>query len=381
NGGSVTIDSTALVLHMPAWFAQGALPLDRLDLKARWNFEPGKQLLVEVERLGFAQGALNGSLSGRHSLPLLPDGSKAGPGTADITGTLDGFAIGTVGRFLPLATPEHLAHWLGTALQGGTLRDARLRLRGDLAGFPFRTTGGANALIERARGEFRVAGRLENARLEYAPGHRHPDGAPHWPLAENINGHIEFDRARMEIRGDTLRTMGVALSNVKAVIPDLVVHDKMLEIDGNAAAPMQEFLRYVAASPVPEWIGHFTDDTRASGNARLSLKLRMPLAHLPDTKVLGSLQLLGNDISLFPELPPLQGAEGKIEFWERGVNLNGVGASFLGGPLGLSGGTQKDGSIAIRLNGTLSAEGMRRTAPAPALGRLAQRLSGSTPYT
>ncbi len=378
DGGSLTVDSNALVLHMPAWLAEPALPLDRLDLKARWKRDPGKQLLVEVERLAFAQGALNGSLSGRHTLPLLPDGGRAGPGTADFTGTLDGFAIATVGRYLPLATSEHLAHWLTGALQGGTLRGAQLRLRGDLAGFPFR----AGTMLERARGEFKVTGRLDNARLEYAPGHRHPDGTPQWPLAENINGRIEFDRARMEIRGDSLRTMGVALSNVKAVIPDLGAHEQMmLEIDGNAAAPLQEFLRYVAASPVPGWIGHFTDDTRAGGNARLGLKLRMPLAHLADTRVQGSLQLLGNDVSLFPELPQLAGAEGRIDFWERGVALNGIGAGFLGGPLALSGGTQNDGSIAIRLNGSLSAEGMRRTAPAPALGRLAQRLSGSTPYT
>ncbi len=381
SGGSVTVDSTALVLQMPAWFAQPAMPLDRLDMKARWTYDPGRQLLVEVERLDFAQGALNGSLSGRHSLPLLADGGSAGPGTADISGTLDGFAIGRVGRFLPLATPEHLAGWLTGALQGGTLRDARLRLRGDLAGFPFRTGGGVNAVLERARGEFKVAGRLDKARLEYAPGQRRPDGTPLWPLAENIDGHIEFDRARMEIRADRMSTMGVALSNVKAVIPDLGVPEKMLEIDGNAAAPLQEFLRYVAASPVPEWIGHFTDETRGGGNARLGLKLRMPLAHLPDTKVQGSLQLLGNDVSLFPELPLLQAATGRIDFWERGVALNGVNANFLGGPLALSGGTQKDGSIAIRLGGTLSADGMRRTAPVPALGRLAARLSGSTPYT
>ncbi|CAN7540939.1 YhdP family protein [Massilia sp. LjRoot122] len=378
NGGSVTVDSSALVLHMPAWFAEPALPLDRLDLKARWNLDPGKQLLVEVERLAFAQGALNGSLSGRHTLPLLPGGGRAGPGTADFSGTLDGFEIASVGRFLPLATPENLAHWLSAALQGGTLRDARLRLRGDLAGFPFRAT----TMLERARGEFKVAGRLDKARLEYAPGHRHEDGTPLWPLAESIDGRIEFDRARMEIRGDSLRTMGVALSNVKAVIPDLGAREQMLlEIDGNAAAPLQEFLRYVAASPVPGWIGHFLDDTRGGGNARLGLKLRMPLAHLADTKVQGGLQLLGNDVSLFPELPVLQAAEGRVDFWERGVALNGIGASFLGGPLALSGGTQRDGSIAIRLNGSLSAEGMRRTAPAPALGRLAQRLSGSTPYT
>ncbi|QOY95538.1 TIGR02099 family protein [Massilia sp. UMI-21] len=382
NGGSVTVDSTGLVLHMPAWFAEPALPLDRLDLKARWTYDPGRQLLVEVERLAFAQGALTGALSGRHSLPLLPEGGVAGRGSADITATLDGFAIGNIGRFLPLATPEHLAHWLTGALQGGSLRDARLRLRGDLADFPFRTTGGVNAVLERARGEFHAGGRLENVRLEYAPGHRHADGTPQWPLAENINGRIEFDRARMEIRGERLNTMGVALSNVKAVIPDLGAREKMmLEIDGSAAAPLQEFLRYVAASPVPDWIGHFTDETRAGGNARLGLRLRMPLAHLPETKVQGSLQLLDNELSLFPELPPLQGAQGRIDFWERGVALNGISASFLGGPLALSGGTQKDGGIAIRLGGNLSSEGMRRTAPAAALGRLAARLSGSTPYT
>ncbi|MCA1857502.1 TIGR02099 family protein [Massilia oculi] len=381
-GGSLTVDAQHLVLDMPAWFAEPALPLDRLDLKARWKFEPARQLLVEVERLAFAQGALTGSLSGRHLLPLQSDGAGgsrgAGPGTADFTGTLDGFAIGTVGRYLPRATPEHLAHWLDGALQGGTLRDASLRLRGDLANFPFR----ASNVLARARGEFNIAGRLEDARLEYAPGHRHPDGTPLWPLAEHINGRIEFDRARMEIRGERLRTMGVALSNVKAVIPDLGAHERMmLEIDGNAAAPLPEFLRYVAASPVPGWIGHFLDETRATGNARLGLKLRMPLAHLPDTKVQGSLQLLGNEVSLFPELPPLQAAQGKVVFWEHGVSLDGIGASFLGAPLALGGGTQADGSIAVRFGGTLSAEGMRRTAPAPALARLAQRLSGSTPYS
>ncbi len=374
-GGSVDLDARQFALRMPAWFAEPAMGFDRLLLKGRWNYEPARQLLVEVENFEFHQGPLNAKIAGRHLLPL---GPGHGPGNADFTGKLDGFEIGQIGRFLPLATPENLQHWLTGALQGGRLRDASLRLRGDLAEFPFR----AASLAERARGEFRVAGRLENARLEYAPGHRHPDGTPLWPLAEQINGRIEFDRARMEIRGDTLRTLGVALSNVKAVIPDLGAHEHMmLEIDGNAAGPMQEFLRYVAVTPVLEWIAHFTEETRASGNARLGLKLRMPLHHLPETKVQGSLQLLGNDVSLFPELPPLQAAMGRIDFFERGVSLNGVGASFLGGPLGLSGGSQRDGSIAIRLGGTLSAEGMRRTAPMPELARLGQRLSGSTRYT
>jgi uncharacterized protein (TIGR02099 family) len=372
-GGSLTLDSTGLALRMPAWFADPAMPLDRLALGARWTYQPQEQLLVEVDKLEFAQGSLRGKLSGRHLLPL---GPGHGPGVADIEGSLDGFQIAQVGRFLPLATPEHLRDWLASALQGGMLDDVRLRLRGDLADFPFR----AENAQARARGEFRVAGRLRNAVLEYAPGHRTPDNKPAWPLAEAINGSIVFDRARMEIVGETLRTQGLELSNVRAVIPNLGSHESQLDIDGTAAGALQDFLKYVMASPVPGWIGHFTDDTLGTGNARLGLKLQMPLADLHLTKVQGALQLQDNEVRLFPDLPPLQAAFGKVEFSEHGVNLNGIGANFLGGPLALSGGTQRDGSIAIRLAGTLSAEGMRRTAPGPALARLGQRLSGSTRY-
>lgn len=375
HGGTLAVDAQDLVLALPAWFAEPAMPFDRLALQARWSYPQQDQLLVEVNDLQFAQGALNGTLSGRHLLPL---GEGKGPGTADVTGSVDGFQINQVGRFLPLATPVHLRDWLVGALQGGTLRDAKLRLRGDLAQFPFR----ADNLVERAKGEFRVAGRIENGKLEYAPGHFAPDNkSPMWPLAEQINGSIVFDRARMEIRGDTLRTLGVGLTNVKAVIPDLGAHDLMLDIDGNAAGALQEFLRYVATSPVLEWIGHFTEDTRATGNAKLALKLHMPLSHLEQTKVQGSLQLQSNDVTLFPDLPPLQASLGRIEFNEHGFNLNGVGASFLGGPLAVSGGTQRDGSIAVRWGGALSGEGLRRTASLPALQRLGRHVSGSTRYT
>jgi len=374
-GGSVTVDAERMALLLPSWFAEARMPFDRLAVNARWNIEPQKQLTLEVDELAFRQGDFTGEIAGRHVLPLTPG---HGPGVADFTGKLDGFEIGQIGRYLPTVTPHGLHDWLTGALQGGRLRDASLRLRGDLASFPFKADNAA----ARARGEFNVAGRLEAAQLEYAPGHRHPDGTPLWPLAEAIDGSIEFDRARMEINGKTLRTLGVALSNVKAVIPDLGAHEQMmLEIDGNAAAPLQEFLGYVAATPVLEWIGHFTEESRASGNAKLGLKLRMPLSHLHDTKVAGSLQLLSNDVSLFPELPPLQAALGKIEFHERGFNLNGVGASFLGAPLSVAGGTGANGATTVRLDGTLSAEGMRRTAPMAPLRRLAERMSGEARYT
>ena len=373
-GGSVNIDAEKFALDMPAWFADPEMAFDRLGLRARWNWPQDKQLLVEVDNMNFSQGALKATLSGRQLLPL---GPGHGPGSSDLTATIDNFDIASIGRWLPLATPEHLRDWLGNALQGGTLREARLRLRGDLAQFPFK----AGTAAERARGEFRVGGRIENGKLEYVPGHYAADGrSPLWPLLENINGAILFDRASMEIHADNARTGGVALSNVRAVIPELGTHEPVLDIDGNAAGPLQEFLRYVAVTPVLEWIGHFTEATQGSGPARLGLKLHLPLARLHEAKVQGALQLQNNDVTLFPELPPIQAALGRVEFSEHGVNLNGIGASFLGGPLQLSGGTQRDGAIVIRMAGSASAEGMRATAALPALQRLGAKMSGSARF-
>ncbi|NHZ39975.1 YhdP family protein [Massilia aquatica] len=375
-GGALTLASQQLVLQLPAWFADPAMPFDQFDARARWTFAPQNKLLVELESLNFAQGTLTGSLSGTHQMTLGSQPGKAAD-MVDLSGTVSGFALNSIGRYLPLKTPEHLHHWLTGALEDGMAQDATFRLRGDMAHFPFRS----NTPGER-KGEFRIGGRLENARLNYAPGHFAPDGvAPVWPQAEQINGSFLFERTRMEIKGDTARTRGVALSAVKAVIADLADPDKVLEIDGNAAAPMQDFLGYVEASPVLNWIGRFTEHTRATGNARLGLKLQLPLAHLIESKVQGSLQLMNNDVVLFEPLPPLQSAIGKLEFNEKGLNLNGVGASFLGGPLALTGGTQRDNAIVIKLAGSASADGIRKTYPAAALQHVLGLVSGAARYT
>ncbi|MDB5935423.1 MAG: hypothetical protein JWQ01_2767 [Massilia sp.] len=377
-GGSMTLDSEKLVLQLPTWFADPAMPFDHLKMQARWSYPNGDQLALHLDSFSFAQGRLKGTLAGSHVMPLSGAGDGKGLGSVDLSGTVTGFQINTIDRYLPLKTPPHLRGWLVGALQDGMAQDVSVRLRGELSHFPFQ----ADSAIERARGEFRVAGRIENGKLNYTPGHTGKDGkSPLWPVAEKINGSIAFDRTRMEIKADSAATGGVALSNVKAVVPDLLSHDMQLEIDGNAAGPLQEFLRYVAASPVLDWIGHFTEDAKTSANSRLALKLRMPMAHLHDTKVQGTLQLINNDIVLFEDLPPLQAAIGKIEFNERGVSLNGVGASFMGGPLALTGGTQPGGGILIKLAGAMTADGLRKAWPAPAMQRLGAHFSGGTRFT
>ncbi len=378
-GGSFSLTSQQLVLQMPDYFAEASMPFDHLNLKARWSFEDDNQLLFQIDSMDFEQEGMSGTLQGSHLISL----AGKGPGKADLNGTLTGFQLNRIGRYLPMQTPHELTRWLTGALEGGVASDVTIRLHGDLAHFPFHGDS-------KAQGEFRVAGKLTEGKLNYEPGYYLHDGKelgkdgqplPLWPQAEHIKGSFLFEGARMEIRGDTATTAGAALSNVKAVIPDLSVHDSMLEIDGNAAAPMQEFLKYVAISPVLEWISHFTDETQATGNAKLALSLRIPLAHAIDTKVQGTVQLANNDIVLMNDLPVVQSAQGKIEFNERGVNLNQLSGAFLGGPVSITGGSQRDGAIVVKLGGLLTADGFRAAFPMPAMQRLADHFSGSTRYS
>ncbi len=368
-GGRFTLDADRSVLRMPDYFPEGDMPFDRLNGKFSWSFEGNERLKVEVDNLVFTQDGLTGALNGTHVVPL--DGKSAG--VADFTGKFDGFDVKKIGRYLPVQTPDHLRHWLTGALEEGRADDVHLRLRGDLAHFPF---------ADKKLGEFKIGGRIHNGRLNYDPGYYAKDGkSPLWPVADKIKGSFLFEGVRMEIRGDTAVTGNVALSNVKAVIPDMSVHDSMLEIDGNALGAMQDYVQYVAASPVLEWIGHFTDETSATGNAKLGLSLRLPLASLHESKVQGVLQLLGNDVVLWHDMPPVLGATGKIEFNEKGVNLNGLGGLFVGGPVAVSGGSQKDGSIQVRLAGAVTTDGLRKTWPTPEVQRLASHLNGSARYS
>ena len=374
-GGSLQLDSQQTALHLPGYLADRVLPFEQLKLQARWQFPDKNTLALQLDQLDFEQEGMKAAFSGKHVMPLHQPKAL---GNIELAGKISGFNFSRLGHYLPAATPDGLRHWLLGALQQGTASDVALVLRGDLAHFPFR----AGRPGEKPQGEFKVSGRIENGSLNYHPGEFGRDGkTPEWPLLEQINGSFLFDRSRMEIRAQSAKTQNVTLTGVTAVIPDLLVHERQLEIEGNGAGALQDFVAFVNQSPVLGWIGDFTEETRATGNARLALKLQLPLEHMHDSKVQGSLQLTGNDVTLQEAIPPILKAAGKLEFHEHGFNLNGIRGEFLGGPVTLGGGTRSDGTILVKVDGALSADGLRKTYPAPALRGPLQRISGGARYS
>ncbi|MFZ6800266.1 YhdP family protein [Undibacterium sp. Di24W] len=372
-GGSFTLDSHDLVLQLPSYFVDPLMPFKRLQMQAQWQFAADDKLLFQIHGMEFEQDGAIASLSGKHVLSM----RQQDLGEVDISGRLNGFDLKTINRYIPAHTPDDLRFWLSNALLDGTANDVVFRLKGPLTQFPFHQKEG-RALEQ---GEFLVKGNIQAGKLNFLPGAFAKDGAaPYWPMIENIKGSFVFDRARMEIRADSGMTNGVTVSKVKAIIPDLVEHNSVLQIDGIASGGLQNMLGYVKASPVDDWLGNFLHDTVATGNAQLGLKLQLPLHTIIDSKVQGVLQLGGNDTNLQPDLPLITGLNGRIEFNERGLNLGNLKASMLGGAVQASGGTQKDGVIRIKLDGVANADGIRKHFADVDLGGLLTGLNGESRY-
>ena len=372
-GGDVALDSNNLHIELPGVFAESMVPVQKLGLKADWNFQDKGRMLLSVASMDVTRDGFSASASGTYLVTNQP-GTKSS-GFADFSAHIDRFELNRVGEYLPVDAEEHFRDWITHGLVGGSLRDATIKVKGDMKDFPFRTGPG-----EKPKGEFSAEGRIVDGILNYDshPSPRDPK-KPLWPWLEDIQGTIRMDRTRLQIAAERARTHNTVVAEARAVIDEVGSPKGILEVNATINGAMPDFLAYVQESPVQQMIGGFTDDTHASGNARLGLKLTMPLSHIIDTKVAGKLQFLGDDIALFSGLPPLNASTGALEFSEKGFNINNVHSTFLGGPATISGGGPGD-TAAIRGDGTLTADGVRKYAGDSGMGKLAQRISGSTHY-
>jgi uncharacterized protein (TIGR02099 family) len=373
-GGTLSLASTHVSIQPPLQSVMPVMPFDKLNLRAHWALQKDQTMLFQVDDMDFAQAGVAGRLSGTHIMPL--NGKSAG--VIDINARISEFDVKTMARYLPLNMAPPLHNWLTKGLMDGTVRDAQIVVKGALADFPFHTAKPG----DKPKGQFSVSGKFDGLKVNYTPGHLNKEGRePEWPLLEDGRGQLLIDRTRLEIHADTAKTRGAALTDVKAVVPDLLAADSVLEIDGNAAAPMQTLLNYLNDSPVARWIGNATEQTTSSGNGKLQLKFQMPLHHAIDTRAEGALLFTNNDVDLMPTLPVMYRTNGKLEFNEKGFTLNGIRGQFLGDNVAVTGGTQHDGSTQVKLEGMVAIDGLRKSYTEPMMQRLLAHVSGSARYT
>lgn len=344
-GGAVLLDSRDAALDLPTVFPEPRLALDHVKAKLAWKTE-GKELQLDLKNLSFQNKDADGFASGTYRYR---PGEK---GIIDLTAQLTRGEGKAVWRYMPLVVNKETHDWLREGILGGTSRETKLRLKGDLKDFPF---------VDGKPGIFQVTVKFSGASLHYAPD---------WPDIQDISGDLLFEGRRMLIHGDKARLYGVTLSNVTAELPNLEASDEVMIISGRAAGPTKDFLRFTNESPVAERIEHFTEGMGAEGSGNLQLSLNLPLRHLQDSTVRGDYQFVNNRLVPDPDLPPLTEINGRLQFTGNGVTVKNATGHILGGPLTLSATTRSDGAVAVTAQGSLSVASLRRTLDLPLLENL-----------
>ena len=349
-GGMLTLGSTQLTIDLPGILPENSARLDSLNAQIGWKIAEG-HFDLDFSNLSIANPDVAGTLFGTYS------SREGGPGVIDLTGRFSRADGRAVYRYIP-RLPETVTEYLKAAIRAGRSNDVRLRLKGDLAKFPFN---------DPSAGTFQIVAKVENAEFRFADG---------WPQAGDLSGDLVFDGKSMRIAATKASILGVRSGNVRVAIPDLFHGDEHVELNLRAEGQTGDFLRFVSQSPVTGYLDGFTEGIQASGAGRLALQFDLPIRRASQVKVSGEYQFAGNQLRLDAETPPFSQVNGQIEFTGSGLTARALSAQFLGGATTISVATRSDGTIVADARGTANV----RQFPQSWDGALMRRLSGAAPW-
>jgi uncharacterized protein (TIGR02099 family) len=261
-------------------------------------------------------------------------------------------------RYVPLAAGAGVREWIRTSLLAGGSSDARLKVSGNLADFPF---------ADGKKGQFTLTAKAQGVTLDYAT---------HWPRLTDLDGEVRVDGVRISVDGRNARAFCAALGRIKIEIPDMRIAHPALRIEGEAVGPAADFLRFIAESPVDEWLDHTTRGAEASGEGKLALKLELPIGNHDGDQIAGDFTFSGNRLKFGGGIPALNQLNGKLAFTRRDIHSTGLTAEILGGParLTVSGGV---GGMRVDAQGSADVGLLRGQYPQQIL---AARLTGTTDW-
>src|SRR5262249_21157938 len=121
-------------------------------------------------------------------------------------------------------------------------------------------------------GEFRISGRVTGGTLDYARG---------WPKLTNVTADLLFDGPQIKITSQRANVLGAQITSATVVVPDpYAPGPPTVLVDGEAQGPTNEFLKYIAQSPVRSGSDGLTDRWTAEGRSNLKLRLELPVGRL-----------------------------------------------------------------------------------------------------
>jgi uncharacterized protein (TIGR02099 family) len=163
--------------------------------------------------------------------------------------------------WLRASMPPSAVRWLDAALQGGTVRDGRAVLSGDLDLWPFRARDGAPAT-----GVFHATARIDDAVLKFQAD---------WPEARDLDADVAFLADGLRVRGRGASLAGVRIGGFDAAIERF--GRAVLTVQAQASADAAALLGLLRQSPLQRTHGETLGNLEAAGPARVQYALTLPL--------------------------------------------------------------------------------------------------------
>ncbi|WP_416547102.1 YhdP family protein [Limnohabitans sp. DCL3] len=367
-------------IFLPGVLDEPEVRVQSLQARAMLKHEAGQWHLPEW-KLQLSNADLQGEWQGQWHPAVLGEG----PGTLDLQGKIKQVHASRAYRYLPQALSKDVRQYVRDALRKGVYSDVQIKVKGDLAKLPF-----ANP----QDGEFRFAGRIQDVELDYWPATMQPPQSLPWPRLHQLTGQLVFDRLSMKLskasaRLDDART-GLVLNEGEVEIANMA-HAAVLNVAAENKGPAHQVLGLVQKSPLDALLSGALRQTQATGNVQTRFKLTVPLLNPTQTKVQGTVTLAGNDVRVTPETPLLEKLQGSVQWSESGFSFSGAQARMLGGPVRIEGGMRpmpgsagSEGNplgLQLRVEGQVSAEGLRQAKELAPLNEWAQHASGASSYS
>ena len=232
----------------------------------------------------------------------------------DLRMGISGFDIAAVPQYFPVGKMRPtLVAWLDSALRGGRATSADVTFVGPVRAFPF--DGG--------EGEFRATVDVEDGALAFVRD---------WPMAEDLDGTIEFVNARFAARGSG-RMLGNRSADIHVGIGDLRTGDFTLQAD--TIGGLDQVLAFLNRAPlIARYLGEeFARLEAPSGTGAVSLDLALPLRNREAYRLTAGLDIIDGELSYRDFAARVTEIDGSLTLADRTLRGDGIEAIFLDGPI------------------------------------------------
>ena len=309
----------------PLYFKQISLDLAALQTRALW----------QIEQLHIDTGAGVVQLEGRVHI----DEEDLWLSTVDLHGKGQKIVLSHLYQFFPNSLDADLRSWLEHGLTAGEIEQMTLRWYGPVDDFEY--------YQERDSGLFELQAQVHDATIDYYPPTADEAG---WPAVTHFTGKWYWHNDFMRLEGHQQAQLRLhperfaVLDQIEMEIGDVYGQADLI-VAAQAQLAAEDFLHLWHHSNLAQVLEDTLEVQQLSGSDWLvDLGVQVPLG-VSAAEMEHVLQVQGRvlfagpvELALWPELPPLEQAQGQFNFSEIGIHQVDIQAQWLGGAVRITGG-------------------------------------------